>query len=178
MLDPIALCSQKERCMKIIIIGNSGSGKSTLARRLGEKERVQCLSLDDIAFSDGAQRKRLNESIEQAVSFIHTHKHWIIEGCYADIIKPLLIHADTLIFLNPGIDACIRHCQNRPWEPGKFVSKEAQDAHLQGLLDWVRDYTTREDEYGLKQHRSLFEGFTKEKVEWHEPAHYSLSDSI
>ena len=158
--------------MNIIILGNSGSGKSTLANKLGQKEQADCLSLDDVAFAESAERKPLSKSIDEGIAFIHAHDKWIIEGCYADIIKPLLAFTDTLIFLNPGVDACIRHCQNRPWEPGKFPSKEAQDAHLQFLLDWVRAYETRDDEYGLKQHKKIFNGFTGQKVEWKNPSEY------
>jgi len=33
------------------------------------------------------------------------------------------------------------------------------------LLDWVREYETRADEYSLARHRELFEGFRGPKVE-------------
>ena len=52
-----------------------------------------------------------------------------------------------------------------PWEPEKFDSPEAQNNNLANLLNWVRDYETRGDEYGLKRHLELFRSFDGEKVE-------------
>ena len=158
--------------MKIIILGNAGSGKSTLARTLSNQAGATCLSLDAIAFTNVAERRPLQDSIDAALQFIDNNPHWIIEGCYADIAKPLLTHCQTFIFLNPGIDACIAHCKKRPWEPDKFPSKAAQDAHLENLLDWVRSYESRDDEYGFKQHRALFDSFTGEKIEHRNPSEY------
>lgn len=158
--------------LNTLILGNAGSGKSTLAGALSKKEHASCLSLDDIAFAAGAQRKPLNESVDAALQFIQSNPHWIIEGCYADIAKPLLAHVQTFIFLNPGIDTCIKHCHARPWEPDKFPSQADQDAHLHKLIDWVRSYETRDDEYGLKQHQALFNSFTGEKFEYRDPQQY------
>ena len=69
-------------------------------------------------------------------------------------------------FLNPGIETCITHYHTRPWEPEKFESKEQQDANLQNLINWVKEYETRTDEYGLKRHRNLFDNFTGKKREY------------
>ena len=160
--------------MKVVLLGNAGAGKSTLSRKLLEKEAAGRLSLDELAFSEGAERRPLSESVEEALSFIESHDSWIIEGCYSDIVEPLLPFAETLIFLNPGVDVCIRHCRARPWEPDKFDSKEAQDSNLQNLLAWVREYETREDEYGLKRHRKLFESFVGEKIECNEISDYPV----
>lgn len=130
-----------------------------------EKEPAARLSLDELAFSGGVERRPLSESVKEALSFIESHDSWIVEGCYSDIIEPLLPFAEQLIFLNPGVEVCIRHCKARPWEPDKFKSKAAQDANLQNLLAWVREYESREDEYGLKRHRQLFDLFGSEKIE-------------
>ena len=159
--------------MKTILVGNAGSGKSTLSRQLLATEPAERLSLDELAFSGGPERRPLADSVADALAFIEAHESWVIEGCYADIVEPILQHAETLIFLNPGIDACVRHCKARPWEPEKFESREAQDANLGNLLDWVRAYETRDDEYGLKQHRRLFEAFMGKKVEYKDPSDYA-----
>ncbi|MEM9156708.1 MAG: AAA family ATPase, partial [Cyanobacteria bacterium P01_F01_bin.33] len=68
--------------MKTILLGNAGAGKSTLARKLIEKEPAVRLSLDEIAFAEGATRRPLAESIADANDFIAAHRSWIIEGCY------------------------------------------------------------------------------------------------
>lgn len=158
--------------MKIILLGNAGAGKSTLSMRLTTNESVARLSLDVLAFSNGAQRRAIQESIADVRLFIEDHESWIIEGCYADIIEPILCECDELIFLNPGTDVCIAHCRTRPWEPEKFSSKEEQDEHLENLIEWVAAYETRSDEYGLQRHRALYEAFKGEKRELKRPSEY------
>ena len=155
------------------MLGNAGSGKSTLSKKLIESEPAARLSLDQLAFSGGAQRRPVSDSVADAIQFIETHESWIVEGCYADIIEPLLPHAETLIFLNPGVDVCIQHCKARPWEPDKFESSEAQNANLDNLIRWVSEYESREDEYGLKRHRALFESFKGKKAEYNQPSTYA-----
>lgn len=78
----------------------------------------------------------------------------------------MLPHCTELRFLNPGIEACVAHCRRRPWEPEKFASAEEQQAVLPGLIDWVREYESRDDEYGLKRHRRIFAGFGGPKREY------------
>ena len=46
------------------------------------------------------------------------------------------------------------------------------DANLDNLMRWVAAYETREDEYGLKSHRSLFEAFKGKKREYGHPEEY------
>lgn len=162
--------------VKLILMGNAGSGKSTLAQRLASESPAARLSLDEVAFEAGtATRRPLDQSTEDVRQFIAANNNWIIEGCYADIINAILDQCDTLIFLNPGTDTCVAHCRARPWEPDKFSSKQEQDAHLENLIAWVRDYETRTDEYGLYQHRALFDAFTGAKLELKEPSAYETA---
>lgn len=160
--------------MKLIILGNAGSGKSTLARHFQEAEELPILSLDSLAFSDGPERRPLAESIEIALKFINAHSTWVIEGCYANIISAILSYADKLIFLNPGIEACVRLCRQRKWEPEKYSSAKQQSDNLNYLINWVREYDTRKDEYGLDQHRDLFSRFTGEKIEYTDLSQYKI----
>ncbi|MBF8223648.1 AAA family ATPase [Halomonas sp. 328] len=159
--------------MKIILLGNAGSGKSTLAKRLLDRQPAARLSLDRVAFREGVERRPLAESVAEVRHFIDAHAHWIIEGCYADIIEPILPACEELIFLNPGVEACVAHCRSRPWEPEKFATREAQDAHLEALIAWVRAYETRDDDYGLRRHRALFDGFPGRKMELDDPSKYA-----
>jgi adenylate kinase family enzyme len=159
--------------MKAIIIGNSGSGKSTLASEAQKRHQVDLLSLDDVAFSTGALRRPVEESIAEVKRFIDKSYDWIIEGCYADIVAGVLDYCEELVFLNPGVDKCLVHCRARPWEPGKFSSQEEQNENLANLLEWVRQYETRSDEFGLARHRSLFESFKGPKFELTDPSQYN-----
>jgi len=155
--------------MKVIILGNAGAGKSTLSRKLVARQPADRLSLDAVAFAGGTERRPLEDSIADVMRWLADRESWIIEGCYADIIEPLLPQAEELIFLNPGVDACVAHCRSRPWEPDKFASPEQQADNLQNLLQWVRSYESRADEYGLARHRQLYEAFPGRKREITDP---------
>lgn len=158
--------------MKTILLGNAGSGKSTLSKKLISMQPAARLSLDEVAFLDGSLRRPLEDSIADVKRFIAAHQSWIIEGCYADIIEPILDECDELIFLNPGVAVCVAHCRARPWEPEKFRSKKEQDENLTNLIEWVAAYDTRSDEYGLSRHRALYQSFNGEKREFTNPSEY------
>lgn len=134
---------------------------------------VPRLSLDEIAWGEFAQRRPLSESLQQLRHFLMANDQWIIEGCYSDLVEAALPHCTELRFLNPGVDVCVAHCRKRPWEPEKFPSAEAQQNTLGQLLGWVEEYETREDEYGLKRHRKIFEGFAGAKREFTLVASYA-----
>ena len=89
----------------------------------------------------------------------------MIEGCYADLLALVLARCTRLVFLDPGVDACIANARLRPWEPHKYASKQAQDANLDMLIGWIRDYETRTDEFSRAAHRALFDGFAGDKTE-------------
>ena len=88
-----------------------------------------------------------------------------MEGCYGDLVEAALPHYTELRFLNPGVETCVAHCLSRPWEPSKFPSADEQNAMLQTLVAWVREYETRNDEYGLKRHRQIYDQFSGSKRE-------------
>ena len=150
---------------RIAVFGNSGSGKTTLARVLTSQYGLAHLDLDSLAWDSPGGRRSLTESASAIRDFIREHSEWVIEGCYGDLLEQVLPYASEVRFLNPGVEACIANCRARPWEPEKYPSKEAQDQKLDFLLDWVREYESRADEYSLARHRELFEGFRGPKVE-------------
>lgn len=154
--------------MKIVIFGNSGSGKTTLAHSLTKKLSLAHLDLDTIAW-DNAQppkRKSAKASEELIVEFVEANPQWVIEGCYSDLLTIVMKYCSEIIFLNPGVEVCLNNCINRPWEPHKYSSLEAQNQNLGMLLEWVRQYEIRTDEFSLDAHREIFDAFAGKKTEY------------
>ena len=150
---------------RILIFGNSGSGKTTMARELARTHALTHLDLDQLAWDTPGVRRPIADSAAAIDAFVTEHPEWVIEGCYGDLLEIVVPHATELRFLNPGVDACIANCRSRPFEPEKYPTKEAQDEKLAFLLDWVRQYDARTDEYSLRRHRRIFESFAGPKHE-------------
>jgi adenylate kinase family enzyme len=153
---------------KITIFGNSGSGKSTLANQLSAKYNLAHLDLDTLAWDkqNPTIRRSIAESKKDIGRFIKENDNWIIEGCYTDLLNLVVDKSDHLIFLNPGEDICIANCIKRPWEPHKYNSLEEQNNNLKMLIDWIKQYSVKSDEFSLKAHRKLFDNFKKNKTEY------------
>jgi adenylate kinase family enzyme len=156
------------RMKKIIIFGNSGSGKSTLAKTYAIKFLLVHLDLDSLAWqnTNPPQRRKLDDSIKDINGFISKNESWVIEGCYADLLSSLAKQSTNMIFINPGTETCIANCKSRSWEPHKYKSKQAQDDNLCMLIDWIKQYTERTDEFSLTSHRELFDSFAGNKIEY------------
>lgn len=146
--------------LRVVIVGNSGSGKSTLSKRL----ELPHLDLDTLAWDPGPKRRAIEQSRRELEPFI-AEDTWVVEGCYADLAAIALERATHLLFLHPGTEACIANAKERPWEPHKYASKEAQDANLAMLIEWIRDYETRTDELSLHAHRQLYGSYSGNKRE-------------
>ena len=153
--------------MRIAILGNSGSGKSTLANWFAGVAGLVALDLDSIAWEpDQPAVARSSALAEADVSkFCNTHSRWVLEGCYANLVEAALEFHPLLIFLNPGLESCTRHCRARPWEPHKYRSKQEQDANLGFLLTWVAEYYTRDGPMSLGAHRAVFDRYPGRKIE-------------
>ncbi|MEY2929640.1 MAG: hypothetical protein RL033_389 [Pseudomonadota bacterium] len=157
---------------RIVIFGNAGAGKTTLARQLAQSGELAHLDLDLLAWLPGPppQRRSLADSARDIAQFTSHNPAWVIEGCYSDLLELVLPECSDILFLNPGVEACLANCRARPWEPSKYASKAEQDANLELLLQWVRAYDTREDEFSLRSHRRLFKSFDGPKREIGAPA--------
>ena len=147
--------------MRLVVVGNSNSGKSTLAKRLN----VPHLDLDTLAWlpTEPPQRRPIAESAAAIDAFVATRDAWVVEGCYADLAELVLPRCTQLVWLEPGVEACLANARARPWEPHKYASRDAQDANLAMLEAWIRDYATRDDACSLAGHRALFERFAGSK---------------
>lgn len=137
-----------------------------MARRLADELRIPHLDLDQLAWSTPGVRKLLSESAREIKAFTSANSAWVAEGCYGDLLELIVPHASEMRFLNPGTEACVANCLARPWEPEKYASKAEQDAKLAFLIDWVREYESRTDEYSLARHRALFDAFPGAKREF------------
>ena len=154
------------RVRKVLIFGNSGSGKSTLARALCEAEGLSHLDLDTLAWraTDPPQRVPVEESNAAIQEFINASGAWVIEGCYADLLETALPFCNEIIFLDLPISACIANARRRPWEPHKYESRQAQDANLEMLVEWISQYEQREDTFSRRAHLALYESFGGKKT--------------
>lgn len=161
---------------RIMIFGNSGSGKSTLAKALASERAMVHLDLDSLAWEKGCptQRRPLDDSRQDIEAFMAEHTAWVIEGCYADLLAIVAEEADYAAFLDPGEAVCVEHCRRRPWEPHKYPSKQAQDANLDMLLDWVGQYGTRTDAFSRQAHQTLYNQFAGNKGIFHAPIHVEV----
>lgn len=150
---------------KILVFGNSGSGKSTLARKLCSDYGLAHLDLDTLAWlpTSPPTRKSLEDSWAEISPFIESNDGWVIEGCYSDLLAMASPASNEIIYMNLSVEDCIRNARNRPWEPHKYDSKEAQDANLEMLIDWIAQYPERQDTFSSAAHMKLYEGYAGNK---------------
>ncbi|MES2124949.1 MAG: AAA family ATPase [Gemmatimonadota bacterium] len=166
---------------RIVVFGNSGSGKSTWA--IAQSALLGCahLDLDTVAWEPALSpptRRSLQESQSRIDTFVSANEQWVIEGCYADLLTHAARSATEVIFLNPGVDICIANARQRPWEPHKYSSPAAQERNLEMLLEWIRQYEVRTDEFSLLAHRELFSRFAGAKHEFRSNARDGRSESL
>ncbi|MBU3070710.1 AAA family ATPase [Aestuariicella sp. G3-2] len=153
---------------KILIFGNSGSGKSTLYREISIADDLPHLDLDTLAWqpTNPPERKSLAESGKAIKEFISNHESWVIEGCYTDLLEIAAPYSNEIIYLNLPIELCIRNAKNRPWEPHKYESKEAQDANLEMLIEWIGQYNQRQDCFSQSAHEGFYTHYAGKKTEY------------
>ncbi len=152
---------------RVLIMGNSSSGKTTLARRLAAERALVHLDLDGLVWEPGeAPARRDSASIMADLdAFLALRREWVIEGCYGELIERALPSCSELIFLNPGVAACLANSRRRPWEPKKYSSADEQNRRRASLHGWIESYPTRNDACSLGYHRRLFDAFAGPKRE-------------
>ena len=152
--------------MRVLVVGNSGSGKSTYARMLEARHALVRLDLDTIVWEPGriAVPRPAEAVASDLLAFVEREPRWVVEGCYGDLVETALPFCKQLVFLDPGLAACLANNLRRPWEPHKYARKEDQDANLAALQAWVAEYYTRTDACSHAWHRRVFDAFAGEKV--------------
>lgn len=150
---------------RLLIFGNSASGKSTLAKQFAAKGALAHLDLDSLAWlpTTPPRRKPLEESRRLIERFMNRQEQWVIEGCYTDLLEMAASQATEIIFLNLEVAQCVENARNRPWEPHKYSSPEAQDENLEMLILWIEDYHERRDVFSYESHLGFFEAFEGRK---------------
>lgn len=151
---------------RILAFGNSGSGKTTLANRLRRDRGLAHLDLDTLAWLPGMppQRRPLADSDKLIRDFTAQYQHWVIEGCYADLLDLLASEAEEIVFLKLPEQVCVLNARSRPLEPAKYSSKAEQDGNLSMLIQWIQDYPNRDDPCSLAAHEDFFESFSGKKA--------------
>src|SRR5262249_15922496 len=89
-------------------------------------------------------------------TFIDSRAAWVIEGCYGELVRAASAHCTLLVFLNPGIDACLVNNLKLPWESHKYASLELQNSMLAQRQKWVTQYYQRTDPCSHQVHREIF----------------------
>lgn len=132
-----------------------------MAKELSVKYKLSHLDLDTLAWlpTSPPRRKSPCESEKEIVKFIKRNTGWIVEGCYSDLLEIAMRESDKIIYMNLSIEKCISNAKKRPWEPHKYTSKEAQDANLEMLINWISQYTERSDDFSKKSHEALYEQY-------------------
>ena len=153
--------------MRRLIVGNSGSGKSTYAARTAAEHELARLELDSIVWEPHkvAVARPVDDVRADLEAFLAGHDRWVIEGCDGDLVAAALHVCTELVFLNPGLAACLENNRRRPWEPHKYDSAEEQARGLPFLLAWVEEYYTRDGPRSYAFHRRLFDGYGSAKRE-------------
>jgi adenylate kinase family enzyme len=153
--------------MKLLIVGNSGSGKSTYAAELAAAAALPRLELDAIVWEPHQIAVARPTEIVRAdlAAFLDHHPRWVIEGCDGELVEQALPWCSQLIFMNPGMAACLENNRRRPWEPHKYDSAADQQRMLANLLAWVESYYTRGDPRSYAYHRRVFDGYAGDKRE-------------
>jgi hypothetical protein len=123
------------------------------------------LDLDTVAWVPDVIGVRRASGAAQAdvTAFCTSHASWVVEGCYADLIVATLRCSPHLLFLDPGVEACLANCKARPWEPHKYKSRADQDQQLAFLLTWVVDYYKRDGDMSHAAYRMLFDSYAGAK---------------
>jgi len=120
------------------------------------------------------QDARFRTALRMSNGGLQVARTGLLKAVTPTSLNPYWLAVTSLSSLNPGVEVCVARCRSRPWEPEKFSSHQEQDANLENLLQWVRTYEDRTDEYGLSRHRELYERFQGKKREFSDPSDYEF----
>ncbi|MFN7571781.1 MAG: shikimate kinase [Betaproteobacteria bacterium] len=151
--------------MRVLIFGNSGAGKSFHAQRLARRHALAHLDLDTLVWEPGATAvpRPAGAARRDLDAFVARHAAWAIEGCYAELIETAAPHSTELLWLDPPLALCRARALERPWEPHKYPTAEAQAQMRAVLLAWVDGYDARDDDCSRRAHQRVFDAYAGPK---------------
>jgi adenylate kinase family enzyme len=156
---------ERQRTMKVVIIGNSGSGKTWLARELSSGASVPLIRLDEIFWEPGGfDRKRSSEDMVSLVRDSKLGENWVVEGVFGELAKHYLDEAEILIWLDLPWRVCKARLLQRGSESKQHMSRDQSEQGLQALLAWASGYYSRTDLRSHEGHKALFNEFSSTKV--------------
>ena len=92
---------------RIIVLGCPGSGKSTFSVKLHEVTGLPLIHLDNIWWKpDRTHISR--EDFDRKLNTILQQDKWIIDGDYSRTYEARFKGCDTVIFLDYGLDECMK----------------------------------------------------------------------
>jgi len=151
----------------LLLFGNSSSGKSTLAKKLCSLHNLAHLDLDSLAWlpTEPPTRQNVEMSTSQILDFVNANNNrWVIEGCYTDLLKVAEPASTEIVYLNIPVEVCVANAKSREWEPHKYESKEAQDKNLDMLIDWIKQYSTRDSNISEQSHTDFYDQYAGKKI--------------
>lgn len=110
---------------RVIVIGSGGAGKSTLSRKLAEKLNLPLYHLDKIHWLPGWKAIPRDEFISKQKAILEKEK-WIIDGNYINTMRMRAEKADTIIYLDFPMLACLKGVLKR------YFSKEKRPDAAEG----------------------------------------------
>lgn len=91
---------------RIAVVGSCGTGKSTLSRKLSEITGIKIYHIDKIFWETGwtsISKEELTQKLSEVVSL----DFWIIDDNFTGTMDMRFNAADTIIFLDYSLWACL-----------------------------------------------------------------------
>ncbi len=139
--------------MKIYIVGSVSSGKSTLAKKLSERLKIPCKSLDEVVHihdksSPWGNRKRQVEERDNLFYSVIQQPEWIIEDVGRPCFEEGLKRADIIVLLE--IFTKVRNYRIiKRWIKQRLgIEKCIYNPRfdmLKCMLQWSKDYDAGKD---------------------------------
>lgn len=139
---------------RVVIIGCSCAGKSTLARRLGEKNGLPVVHLDQLLWKPGwVENDRAEFDAKLAAEL--EKPRWIMDGNFHRTMAMRVARCDTVIYLDFGRMACLWGLAERYWKHYGRVRPDMTQGCPERLdwefVGWIWSYNKRHraDNYAL-----------------------------
>jgi hypothetical protein len=98
-------------------------------------------------------------AVSDVQSFCTGNASWVVEDCYADLIRAALAFAPALVFLDPQRGAVPCQLPIPRLAAAQVPSKAAQDERLPFRLTWVRAYYARTGELSHAGHVATYDAY-------------------